>query len=48
MARIDLDALKKEDEARKKEYVWNKPLTIRGRKIEATKPETINKGENHG
>lgn len=45
MARINLDDLRKEDEERKKIYVWNKPLTILGKKIQNTK--TINKGEKH-
>ena len=44
MARINLDELRKEEEMRKKDYVWKKPLTLGGRKIQ----KTINKGEKHG
>lgn len=35
MARINLEELRKEEEMRKKKYVWEKPLIICGRVIKS-------------
>jgi hypothetical protein len=45
MLRIDLDALRKDIEARNKKYVWEKPLIIGGRIIQSIWKTTERKGE---